>query len=79
MPDIIDRMNYKDRIKEMGSDERSIFTATTVYDVSLIVENHGKRIKSLENRGNKVAGAIGGLGVAIGSGLIMLWNYLRGQ
>jgi len=65
--EIINELDYRQRIKIMGDRELSEFTAFQVYETCIIVQNHGKRIEKMESRDRKTFGYVGGIGGLIGA------------
>ena len=77
--EFINDLQVEQRIKEMNDRELMEFTARQVYDVCSIAGNNTKRIVSLERRGNKIMGIIGGVGTFVGAIIVAVINYFAGR
>jgi len=74
--ELINEMDYRERIKAMGERELSEFTAMQIYEACLIQKQHDKRITSLERRDRRSFGYTGGIGGVIGAALAVLVEFL---
>ena len=77
--EMLGNLDFEKRIKEM--DDRSLleFTARQTYDVCQLVSKHDRRLRVVENRDRKFMGTIGGIGGAIGAGIVAAINYFIGK
>jgi hypothetical protein len=70
---------FEQQIKDMSDRQLLEFTARQTYDVSILATTNAKKISTLEHRDKKFAGAMGGIGGAIGAGIITAINYFTGR
>ena len=73
--ELINEMDYKERIKAMKPRALSEFTAEQVYETCIIIQSHDKRIKKLEGRDRKAFGYTGGIGGIIGAAFTFLIEF----
>ncbi len=62
--ELINEIDYQQRIKSMKSRELSEFTAMQVYENNIIMQDHERRIHKLENPSKKKQVTFGGSLVA---------------
>jgi hypothetical protein len=61
----------------MGDRELSEEMAMQTYETCLIVQNHSKRITTLEKRDKKTYGYTGGLGAFFGAVIVVIVEFFR--
>jgi len=76
--EMINELDYRQRIKDMKPRELSEFTALQVYETCIIVQKHEKRIITLENRDRKWVGIGGGIGAVVAAIGYAIINFLQG-
>ena len=76
--EMLDKMEFERELEKMGDDPVKLikFTAWRVYEISKLCPAHLERIQSLERRGKKEMGGIGGLGAVIGAAIVGVIDYL---
>lgn len=59
--DMLEDAQFENQINALGDDQPALikFVARQQYDSSKVLHDHGKRIKSLEKKSNKLMGGIG--------------------
>lgn len=72
---LINEMDYQERIKIMPDRQLSEFTATKVYETLVIVQNNVKRISKLESKDRKTFGLTGGIGGVIGAAIAVFVEF----
>ena len=75
---IVNAAEFENEIQDMSDRQLSEFTAREVYKISATSTKHGQRITALEGRDRKHFGLAGGIGTAIGAGVIAVVNYFKG-
>jgi len=73
--ELINELDYRQRIKIMPDRQLLEFTAMQVYETSLIVQAHDKRIYKLESRDRKTFGFTGGLGACLGAAVAVIIDF----
>jgi len=76
--DLINEMDFRERIKTMPDRELSEFTALQVYETCTIVQSHEKRIISLETRDRRWAGIGAGIGTVFATVVYAIMNFFKG-
>ena len=64
---LINELDYRQRIQDLPDRQLLEFTALQVYETTIIIHNHDKRIGKLESRNRKTFGYVGGIGGVIGA------------
>ncbi len=74
---MLDDLEFENRITELGDDQAKLikFVAWQQYSSSKVMADHGKRIKSLENKNKKTMGAVGGISAVIASIIVATVDY----
>lgn len=72
---MLNNLEFEKEIKGMTDRSLLEFTAREVYGLRLESADHSKRINDLEKRDRKFFGAVGGVGGAIGAGIITAIDY----
>ena len=69
---ILDDLEFENQMNKLGNDQLALtkFNARQVFAMSKILIADDKRITSLERRDRKFFGAVGGIGGAIGAGIV---------
>lgn len=75
--DMLDDLEFENQINALGDDQPALikFVARQQFDTSKILVDHGKRIKSLENKNKKVMGAVGATGAIIATAITATLDY----
>ncbi len=75
--DMLEDAEFENQMTEMGEDQPRLlrFIATQQFTTSKVLVDHGRRIKKLEGRNNKIMGIIGGAGAVIATTFIETLNY----
>ena len=70
-------MEFEQRLNEMGDNQPELirFIARQQYRMAKLCPVHEKKIKALENKDRKQAGAIGGIGAIIGAIMAGIVDY----
>ena len=74
--ELLNEMDFKDRIRVMPDRQLSEFTAELVYENRIVSDDHEKRIKGLENQRRRTIGVTGGVSGIIGASFIAVIDYL---
>jgi len=76
--DLINEMNFRESIKRMADRELSEFTALRVYETCIIVQNHEKKITTLQNRDRRWAGIGAGIGAVFAGVFYAILSLFKG-
>ena len=77
--EIINELDFTQRIEAMPDRKLLEFVAGKVYETSLRCPIHNKRINALEKRDTKMFGVSGAIGGIISGFVVGLVSYFRGQ
>ena len=80
MPDsngMLGDMDFEQKLNDLGNDEPELirFIARQQFSTSKVLVDHGKRIKSLENKTKKMMGAVGGAGAIFATAVTATLDY----
>jgi hypothetical protein len=73
--DFLDDIELERYIKTAPDRELLEFTARKAYESCVKDVEHDKRITALENRSNKVTGAVGSAGAFFGAAIVAIINF----
>lgn len=71
----LNELELEEHLREMSDREIIEFTARQTYDVCNLASSNERRIVTLENKGNKVTGIVGGAGTFVGAAITTLINF----
>ena len=76
--EMLDDLEFENQISELGDDQPALikFVARQQFSTSKVLVDHGKRIKSLENKNRKVMGFVGGASAIFATAVTATIDYL---
>ncbi len=72
---ILSDLDFEKHISELSDRGLIEFVARQQYDMAKLCPIHDKDIKSLQNKNNKMLGAVGGIGALIGGAITGTLDY----
>lgn len=73
--EMLNEMEFTQRIKKMPDRELSEFTALQVWEACSTLQNHDTRLLKVEKRSRRIVGWIGTAGVLIGAIVVGVIDY----
>ena len=75
---MLDDLEFENQINAMGDNQPELikFVARQQFTTGKVLVDHGKRIKRLENKNNKVMGAVGGASAILATAITATLDYL---